>query len=62
MCIRDRYKLYEVKFYELLNKKYIEKPIGELEQAIYEDMKKARKRKPNKPKTKSHVLGECPPV
>ena len=58
----EKYKLYEVKFYELLNKKYIEKPIGELEQAIYEDMKKARKRKPNKPKTKSHVLGECPPV
>ena len=58
----EKYKLYEVKFYELLNKKYIEKPITELEQAIYEDMKKARKRKLNKPKTKSRVLGECPPV
>lgn len=53
----EKYKLYEVKFYELLNKKYVEKPITELENAIYQDMQKARKRKPNKPKTKSHVLG-----
>ena len=58
----EKYKLYEVKFYELLNKKYVEKPITELEQAIYEDMKKARKRKPNKPKTKNNVncLGSSP--